>query len=130
MGAAHDQAEKRGLEVGARQHRGVDVTPQVIDAGERFRPRGRQALADPHTYQQAAHQARAASDREQVDVRRLDLRLLQGKVEQAGQPFEMVARGKLGDHAAELPVQVDLGVDHVGQHFAPAFNDRDGGFVA
>src|SRR5207253_2264922 len=74
--------------------------------------------------------ARAASDREQVDVRRLDLRLLQGKVEQAGQPFEMVARGKLGDHAAELPMQVDLGVDHVGQHFAPAFNDRDGGFVA
>ena len=42
----------------------------------------------------------------------------------------MVASGELGDHAAELPVQLDLGVDDVGEDVPAVFHDRDRAFVA
>ena len=56
--------------------------------------------------------------------------MIEGQVEEAGQALEVVARGQLGDDAAEVPVQVDLGVDDVGQDLAAVLHDRDGGFVA
>jgi hypothetical protein len=42
----------------------------------------------------------------------------------------VVARRKLRDDATELFVQVDLGVDDVGEDPPAVFDHRDGSFVA
>src|SRR3981189_2171914 len=83
--AADDQAEEGRLEVRPGEHRGVDVAPEVVDAGERLAPRRRQALTQADADQQAAHQARAAGYRKEVDIRGLDRRLLEAQVEEVRQ---------------------------------------------
>jgi hypothetical protein len=47
-----------------------------------------------------------------------------------GQPLEVVARRELRDHAAELLVQVDLGVYDVRPDAAAVLDDCDRSFVA
>jgi hypothetical protein len=42
----------------------------------------------------------------------------------------VVARRELGHHAAEVLVQLDLGVDDVGEDVPAALDERDRSFVA
>ena len=51
--------------------------------------------------------------------------LLQGEVEQLREALEVVTGGELGHNAAELPVQVDLGMDDVGEDVAAVSYHRD-----
>jgi hypothetical protein len=126
-----DHQPKQGwLEVGAGQHRGVDVAPQVVDSGQGPVPGRGQSLGHAHADEQAADQARAAGHRQLVEVGGSDACPLEGEVEQLGQALEVVAGGELGDDAAEVPVQVDLRVDDVGQDLATVLDDRDGSLVA
>src|SRR5439155_20306074 len=60
VGAANHEAEERRLQVRAREHRGVDVTPKVVDAGHRFGPGGGQALSYTDTHQEATDEARSS----------------------------------------------------------------------
>ncbi len=124
MRAANDQAEEWRLQVCSRQQRGVDVAPQMVDARQRRRPRGCQALAHSHADQEAAHQSRSARHREQVDVTRFDACRLDRHVEQLRQALQVVARRELGHDSAEPLVHVDLRVDHVAEDAAP-LDDRD-----
>src|SRR5438477_392353 len=128
--AAHHQAEQRWLEAGARQHRRVDVAPEMVDAGDRPMPCRAQAFGHAHADKQAPGQARPAGDGDQADVFATSVCLLERGFQQVRQPFEVVASRQLRDHAAELAMQIDLGVDDVGQHPAAAFDQSDGGFVA
>ena len=130
MSAAHHQAKEGRLQVRTAEHGGIDVAPEVVDAGQGLVPGRRQPLPHAHPDQQAADQAGAAGDGDEVEVRGLDRGLLEGEVEEAGQPLEVVAGRQLGDDAAEVLVQVDLGVDDVGEDLAAVLDDRDRGLVA
>jgi len=52
------------------------------------------------------------------------------RLQETWQPLEVVASGELRNDATKLLVQVDLGVDDVGQDLPSAFDDRDRGLVA
>src|SRR5450759_6040673 len=82
MGAADDQPEQRGLEIGPRQHGRIDVSPEVVDSREWSRPCGRKTLPHSYPHQQAAGKARAAGDRAQIDVNWSRMRAFQRQVEQ------------------------------------------------
>ena len=128
--AAHHESQQRRLEIGSREHPGVDVTPQVIDARQGFGPRGGQALPDADAHQQASDEARATRHREEVDVVRRGARILKRQLEEARQSLEMVPRGELRHDTTELFVQGDLGMDDVGQDLAAVLDHRDRGLVA
>jgi hypothetical protein len=85
----------------------------VIDARERLRPGSREALPYADAHEKTTGQAWSSSDRDQVEIRRVCSGAIQGQVYQLGEPFEVVSRGQLGDHAAKLLVQIDLGMDDV-----------------
>ena len=65
----------------------------------------------------------------EADVIRARAGLLEGKVEEARQALEVVARGEFRDDAAEVLVQVHLRVDDVRHDAAAVLDQRDGGFV-
>jgi hypothetical protein len=114
MGAADDQAEEGWFQVRASEHRGIDVSPEVVHPSERTRPGCRQPFRDADADQQAARQAWAPSDCEEINVARADTGALEGHVEEVREAFEVVSGGELGHHATELGVEVDLRVDDVG----------------
>ena len=91
------------------------MAAQVVDSGERFRPGRRQALAHTNADEQAADQAGPAGYGEEVEIGRLDLRIVQRPVEDRRQALEVVSRGELRHYSAKVPMQLDLGVDDVGQ---------------
>ena len=130
MGAAHHQSQQRRLEVRAREHRGVDVPPEVIDPADGPGPRGSESLRNAHPDQEAAREAGASRNRDQVDVVPVLAGRLECQFEQLRQPLQVVAGRELRDDAAEILVQVDLRVDDVGQDAAAIFNQCDRGFVA
>src|SRR5260370_18376013 len=101
-----------------------------MDTSRGFCTRRAEARTDPSPHQQAADQPWTAGNREQIDVRRLDARLLEREVQQMWQPLEVIARGQLRDDAAEFPVQVDLGVDDVAENPATSVHNSDRSFVA
>ena len=68
MGPADDQAEQRWFKVGLSEHRGVNVTPQVIDAGEGNPPGRGQAFSHTGADQQTSHQARTAGGGDQGEI--------------------------------------------------------------
>ena len=68
LGAPEPEPPKGWLEVRPREHRRVDVAPEVVHAGERFGPCRGEALPHSDADQQAADQAWAAGDGQQVDV--------------------------------------------------------------
>jgi hypothetical protein len=80
----------------------------VVDTGELGRPRRRQTLGDPGPDQQAAGQPGTSGDGDQVDVGGFGRGAFEGQVKQVWEALEMIARGQLGDDAAEARVQVDL----------------------
>jgi hypothetical protein len=106
------------------------MAPQVVDAGERLRPRGGQALPHTDSDEEASGKPGASRDRDEVEVRRFCAGAVQGEINQVGQPLEVVARGQFGDDAAELFVQVDLRVDDIRQDAAAVLDDCDRRFVA
>src|SRR6266849_6984292 len=130
MRAADDQSQERRLEVRAREHGGVDVAPEMVDAGDRARPRRAQTFCHAHPDQQTAGEARTARDGYQADVIGARARAVERQVEQPRQTLQMVPRRELGDDSAEVLVQLHLRVDHVGQDAPAVFNQSDRGFVA
>jgi hypothetical protein len=130
VGAADDQSQEWRLEVRPGQGRGVDVAPEVVDAGQRLFPGRGEAFGHSDAHKQTADQAGASCDREPVEVCRRDARFLESEIEELGQPLEVVAGRELRHDPAEVAVQVDLGVDDVRKDFSSVFDDRDGGLVA
>jgi hypothetical protein len=80
----------------------------MVHAGEWPGPGGGQALRDANADEQAAGKARPASDSDEVDVRGCGAGALEGKVQQLWQTLEVVAGGKLWDHATVFGVEIDL----------------------
>jgi hypothetical protein len=128
--AAHDQAKQWRLQVWLREHGRVDMTPKVIDAGERLGPGGGQALPHADADQEASCKPGASRHGDQVEVRGFRDRASHREVDEVRESLEVVAGRELGDHAAEFFVQVDLGVDDVRQHPTPILDDCDGRLVA
>ena len=130
VGAADHQPKLRRLEVVLGEHRGVDVAPEVVDAGDGLVPRRGEAFGDPDANEQTPDKAGSAGDREQVDVGRSHGGLVESPVQKERKAFQVVAGRELGDDATELLVHVDLGVDEIGEDPAAVLDHRDGGFVA
>jgi hypothetical protein len=101
------------------------MTPEVIHAGERARPGSRQALGDADPHQQATCEARTTGDGQEVEIVVADTGAFEGRVQDVREAFEVVAGGELGHHAAEFRVEVDLGVDDVGEDAAAISHDSD-----
>jgi hypothetical protein len=97
----------------------------MIDAGERLRPGGGQALPHTDPDEQTAGQAGTARDGDEVEVGGFRAGLPKGYVEQMREALEVVAGGQLRHDAAELFVKLDLGVDDVGEDAAPVSYYRD-----
>ncbi|TMF94744.1 MAG: methyltransferase domain-containing protein [Chloroflexi bacterium] len=109
---------------------GVDMTDEMLDLANRNRDRARLKNA---TFLKGSIEnvpLPDGSDGDEVEVRGLDRGLLEGEVEEAGQSLEVVAGRELGHDAAEVLVQVHLGVDDVGQDLAAVLDNRDRGLVA
>jgi hypothetical protein len=102
----------------------------VVDAGQRLGPGRRQTLPDPDSDQETTGETWTSGHGDEVEVCGLNAGAVQCEVEKMREAFEVVPRRQLGDHTAELLVQLDLGVDDVGEDFATILDYRDGSLVA
>jgi hypothetical protein len=100
----------------------------VVDADQGPVPAGGQAFGEPNPDQQTPDQARAPGHGQQLDVPLLDACPPEGGIDEAGQAFEVISGGELGDDAAVRGVEGLLGVDDVGEDCPPA-GEPDRGLV-
>jgi hypothetical protein len=105
------------------------LTLEVVDRDERQPAWGGDRLRRADADQQGADQARAGRDRDGSDVVQRRSGLAQGGLDYRRRQLEMVPRGDLGHHAAELGVCGRLRGDRVGEH-ARAVQHRGAGVVA
>ena len=90
----------------------------------------RQSLGHVHPDHQRAGQSRSACDRDGVDVAQVQMRLLQGCLDDGVNGADVLAGGDLGKHPAELGVDVHLRGHQAGADDAPVLHHRRGGLVA
>jgi hypothetical protein len=102
----------------------------MVDAMERLLPAGRQAAGQPGADQQAPDEPGPPRHAQLCDLGGLDASAVKGGAEQARQAFEMGTRGDLGNHPAEIRMQLLLRGDQVDQDLAAAADESDRRFVA
>ena len=115
VAAAGDQAEEGRLERLGLEEVGGDVALQVVDRDQRQPPRRGDRLGGADPDQQRADQARAGGHRDRLDLVERGAGLGQRRLDHRHRQLEVVARGDLGDDAAEVRVRLGLRGDHVGE---------------
>ena len=129
VAAAGDEAEEGRLERVGLEEVGGDVALQVVDRDQRQAPRRGQRLRRAHPDQEGPDQARARGHGDGLDVLERGIRLGQGVFDNRNRELEVMARGDLGDDAAEARVRLGLRGDRVGENPA-AVQNRGAGVVA
>ena len=86
----------------------------MIDGDKRHAKRICQCFGIGHAHKQAADKPRASGHRHRVHVRKIRARVLDGLFRRSVYGNHMVAAGKLGNHSAVKPVQLDLRIYDVG----------------
>ncbi len=124
--AAGDEAEEGRLERLRLEEVGGDVALQVVDRDQRQPPRRGDRLRGADPDQEGADQARPGGDRDRLDLAQLDLGLGERRLDHRRGQFEVVARGDLGDDAAEVGVRGGLRGDQVREDPRPVEHGRAG----
>ncbi len=125
-----DQQRQAGLRQGAvLELVDRDVRGQVVDAVDRLPETEGQCLGGGDPDQQRADQARAAGDRDRVDVVGPDAGGLAGPLDGRHHGLEVGTAGHLGHDPSEPRVLLDAAGDRVGEQGVAA-DDADTGLVA
>ena len=112
-----------------QKHR-VDMALEMIDADQRLFQRHGERFAVGDADQKRADQARAARDGNGVESRQSDLRSLKSFAHNRHDLPQMLARGKLRNHAAIFAVNINLRRNDAGKNAAPIADNGRGGLVA
>ncbi len=130
MPAAGDQAHERRLErLAICEEVSGHMPLEVVDGGERQLPRGGDRLRRREADEQRAHEPGALGGGDELHALEARSRLLERLRDDRVHQLEVVARGDLGDYAAEGDVRL-LGGDHVGEHLPTGVDHRRARVVA
>ena len=113
--AGGSQTEEGRLERLRREEVGGDVALQVIDRDQRQAAGGGDRLRGRDADQEGADQPRPDRDRDRLDLVERHPGLLQRGADDRRRQLQVMARGDLGDDAAEARVGGGLRGDHVGE---------------
>lgn len=102
----------------------------VIDADYRHPETKRHRPGEVHTHEKRSYQPGTVCYGDRVDVGTLDTRIGERLLNNRPDLYEMLARRYLRDHAAPLPVNIDLGIDDGRKYLPPVPDYGGGGFVA
>ena len=134
VAARNDQADHRlghrpARAVGPEQRR-EEVALQVMHGKEGHAERVADRLAEREPDEKRAHQTGPARRRDGADVGPVHAGLLKRRRRHPGPVAQVFARRRLGYHAAERTVHVQLAGDHGRKHTALGVEHRAGGVVA
>jgi hypothetical protein len=130
MPPRHHEVHARIGELGERQLHRVHVAVDVVDPEDGLPGRQRERLRHRDPDQERPHQPGSARHRQGVDRPEPDLRVRERLLDDRVDRLDVRPAGDFGHDPAVHPVDVDLGLDDVGEDLATIGNDRRGGLVA
>ena len=130
MAAGDQQRDEREFRRPGLELRRQQVTFQMMHADDRHAPGIAQAARDRRPDKQRADQAGTRRIGNAINGLRTNPGVRKAVLDHRQQPFYVLARGKLGHHAAVGPVQLDLAPHAIGHKTALAVVHGDRGLVA